>query len=313
MLRPVALSALLLTALVAGCADTPSGDNALVAEPEAFNEVEVTDTTGAIRGIVVSEAIVPIADVLVQLVDGRNQTTDAEGAFVFNGLEPGDYFLSASKPGYFTQQASTTVVAGEKEPAITKILLLADALAQPYAQTLQWDGYLSCGVMWSSGTLADAPYPLYIGSYAGANACGVEAIPLVGDGRFIGQFEFASGRIPDFVQAEGVWEGTQPLSNDLTMGFWRGGSNDWKFVYGTSPLVLTTNSTEIIDTFDENKTDLPMRMFPGQSDDPASLVVTTNQAFTVFQTQFYGFLPREGWLFIDSGACITPDDCGADP
>ncbi len=301
-----ALVALFLTACVlAGCTDPPSA-TAQEAEPAAFEEVEVTDTTGAIRGVVVNEAIVPLAGAniaLTGLSSAPNQTTDDQGAFIFNGLEPGTYFLQASLAGYFTVQQSAEVVAGDREPPVTKIQLLADRAAQPYTQSLKWEGFLACGVMWSSGTLAGMPYPVYIASYFGANVCGLT------DDRFIGNFDFAEGRIPDYVQANGVWDGTQPLSNDLTLGFWRGGSNDWKFVYGTSPLNIETNRTEIVDTFDENKTDLPMRMFPGQSDDPASLVVTTNQAFTVYQTQFYGFVPRAGWQFIIDGPCDTPSQC----
>ena len=301
-MRQALVALALLSALAAGCAGPEATPQSI--GPQAFADVEVTDTTGAIRGVVIDEAIVPIAGVLVQLNTGINLTSDDEGAFVFNGLEPGTYFLTASKLGYGTVQTSAEVVAGDREPPVTKIALVADPSQQPYTQALKWEGFLQCGVMWSSGTLAQQPYPIYILSYFGANACGIT------DGRFIGPFEFVEGRIPDHVQANGVWDGTQPLSNDLTMGFWRGGSNDWKFVYGTSPLSIETNRTEIIDTFDENKTDLPMRMFPGQSDEPASLVVTTNQAFTVYQTQFYGFVPRAGWQFIVDGSCGSPQQCG---
>lgn len=303
-MRPAPVALLALFAVVAGCTDPGSPAPQEGATPDAFEDVEVTDTTGAIRGVVVNEAIVPIADVLVALNTGKNVTSDEQGAFVFSDLEPGTYFLTASKLGFNSVQTSAEVVAGEAEPPITKITLLADPTQQPYTQTLKWEGFLQCGVMWSSGTLADQPYPLYIASYFGANVCGLT------DDRFIGGFEF-NGRIPDHVQANAVWDGTQPLSNDLTLGFWRGGSNDWKFVYGKSPLSIETNRTEIVDTFDENKTDLPMRMFPGQSDEPASIVVTTNQAFTVYQTQFYGFVPRAGWQFIVDGPCNTPEQCGA--
>jgi hypothetical protein len=315
-MRPaIAVAFLLLTALIAGCADGGAEGTSSEPEPEAFDDVQVTSTTGAIRGVVVNEAIVPLEGALVQIANGANKTTDKDGAFVFNGLEPGDYFLSASLDTYNTIQQAVTVTAGDEEPPITKIMLLADPVSRPYAQLLQWDGYLTCGLMWSSSTLREAPYPLYIGGYLGFNACGLY------DDRFISDFAVGS-TIPAFVQAEAVWEGTQPLSNDLSLGYYRGGTTDWKGIYGESPLVLTANNTELNEEYDErgddvddgvahNLTNLPMRVFPGMQDEPASMVVTTNQAFTVYQTQFYGFVPREGWLFVVEGPCSTPEQCGA--
>jgi hypothetical protein len=294
-MRPALVAALLVVLTVAGCSDPPA-PKVQEAEPEAFEEVEVTDTTGAIRGVAVNEAIVPIPGVLVALNTGQNASSDEQGAFVFNGLEPGTYFLTASKAGYSTVQQSAEVVAGDKEPPVTKIQLLADASTQPYTQLLTWEGFLQCGFMLSG--------PVF--QYAGANACG----PL--DGRFITSFDFDAGKQPDHVQAEAVWDGTQPLSNDLTLGYYYGGTSDWKMTYGHSPLILPTNKTEYYKAFEDdepqNMTALRMRVFPGRTD-PAGLVVTTNQAFKVYLTYFYGFKPREGWAFINDGPCSSPDLC----
>ena len=35
------------------------------------------------------------------------------------------------------------------------------------------------------------------------------------------------------------------------------------------------------------------------------------QRFDVYATFFYGFVPREGWAFVNDGPCAGPADCGA--
>ncbi|MEK6976416.1 MAG: carboxypeptidase-like regulatory domain-containing protein [Candidatus Thermoplasmatota archaeon] len=284
MLRAVATLALLLTAILAGCSADPSPANS-AQEPEAFEDVEVTDTTGAIRGYVVNEAIVPIADVVVRLTGGANQTTDAEGAFVFNGLEPGDYFVSASKLGYTTQQASATVVAGE-EPPITKIMLPADKNSAPFATQQTWDGFIMCAFMVANGNL-------------GAQACG----PL--DDRFIHWFAMDSG-IPTYVQAEMVWTSTQALGNALDLEFYDGGTWHFKVVNGESPLVINATKDEIIEWWDANETLLPMRVWPSGAE---AVSVAYNQQFTVYMTMFYNITPRQGWTMIEDGACDPVSKC----
>jgi hypothetical protein len=299
-MRVVVVTVAFLVTLLAGCSNAPSDDEAApFVEPEAFEDLTVTESKGVIRGIVISETIVPIPDAQVELrLEGaKAQITDAQGAFVFTDLEPGDYFMTVSKAGYFTVQASTTVVAGVAEPPIVKVQLVIDALTQPFTELFHWAGFLECGMMYSSNT---APPPA---GYLGFNACGLH------DGRFIEHFTFGADRMPDFAQAEAVWKGTQPLSNRLAMGFYDSGTYDWKGISGESPLLLTTNKTEIYDYFEENQTELRMRMFPGMADEPASVVVTTNQGFDVYLTLFYGFTPRADWRFSVEGNCATPAQC----
>lgn len=253
--------------------------------PESIQDVEVTATTGAIRGVVVDEAIVPLAGVLVQLTNGPNQTTTADGGFVFSGLEPGDYFLTATLKGYFSQQASASVVAGDAEPPVTKITLPRMQSADPYTTQQVWDGFIQCAFMAGDG-------------FVGMNTCGIV------DDRFIHYFDLG-GAMPDFAQAEGVWESTQALGADLSLSYYDGGTWHFKEVHGTSPLIINANATEIADWWTENATELPMRMFPGSG----AVAVTYNQQFTVFMTMFYNFLPREGWAFVNDGPCATPAEC----
>ncbi|HUR26110.1 MAG TPA: carboxypeptidase-like regulatory domain-containing protein [Candidatus Thermoplasmatota archaeon] len=108
-------------------------------------ELDVTETTGGIRGIVVDQSIVPVAEAKVVLSGGRNTTTDPDGLFTFTALQPGDYFVSVSKPGYAAVQQSAQVEAGVADPPIVKVLLTRLTTAQPYLDFYKLDGFYECG------------------------------------------------------------------------------------------------------------------------------------------------------------------------
>lgn len=300
MVRVVAPLVLLLTALLAGCAGgSPSGP-ADEPTPPAFDDVQVTDTTGAIRGIVYDEAITPLEGVRITLAGGANKTTDKDGAFVFSGLAAGDYFLTASKLGFKEVQQSATVVAGQKNPPITKIQLIFDAENQPFAELLQWTGFFGCGV----GTNAAGG--------VGFNPCATDAllcdfvdVCLLNTAN-THVFPFGGGRIPDFAQGEMVWDGTQAFGSGMNLGWHDSGTADFKSTTGESPLILPTNKTEILGAHDEDIESLMMRVFPGSG---TELTITLQQRFDIYVTYFYGFEPREGWAFTLDGACSTPQQC----
>jgi hypothetical protein len=304
-MRAVLVVALLIATLVAGCSGNGTTPPATDVVPEAFQQIQVTATTGAIRGIVVSEAVVPIANVTVKLLSvNKTKTTDAQGAFVFTDLEGGDYFLSVSKTGYFSVQASATVTPGLAEPPIVKVQLKVDISTQPYTELLKWTGFFACGVGTDGGGAV----------HAGVNPCAVDAITcdlsgvcLLGSSN-VHEFVFGTPRVPEWAQAEAVWEGTQPLGNYLNMGWYDSGTADFKSATGTSPLTVPTDHAEIVKVHTENATSLTVRIFPGGSQ---SLTVTLQQKFDVYVTYFYGFVPREGWTFVADGECTTPEQCGA--
>ena len=304
----------LVALLTAGCAASPATNDGQepAAEPLAFEDLRVEESKGLIRGIVISETITPIEGATVELrltEGGPRQVTDAQGAFVFNGLEPGDYFLTVSKAGYFEVQASASVVPGVAEPPIVKVQLIVDAASQPFTEILQWTGFFACG---AGSNLGNPPPPAPSG--VGVNPCAVDAIAC----EFTGvctlgssnthTFEFGGGRLPDFGQAEAVWTGTQPLGNALNLGWHDEGTSDYKSISGESPLILPTTQEEMVAAHDENITSLLVRIFPGNEQE---LTVTLQQRFDVYVTYFYGFLPREGWSFVADGPCTTPEECGA--
>jgi hypothetical protein len=144
-MRVLLVTALLAAALLAGCAskasDAPTGGS--IPDP---GEVKVTQTTGGIRGVVVDQAIRPLAGATVTVTGaGVNRTlaTDASGTFTVADLKPGTYILKASKPLYDTQQQAIEVKAGVAPP-VTKIQLNQVVFAKPYLQTLKFKGFIAC-------------------------------------------------------------------------------------------------------------------------------------------------------------------------
>src|SRR5687767_9017090 len=94
-LAPTLVALLMAATLLSGCTGG-GGKPAQTTGPAAdFEDLDLkaTETTGLIRGLVVDEAIRPVAgaDVGTTLPDGsaRNTTSAADGAFGFDGLPPG--------------------------------------------------------------------------------------------------------------------------------------------------------------------------------------------------------------------------------
>ncbi|MHB1261887.1 MAG: carboxypeptidase-like regulatory domain-containing protein [Thermoplasmatota archaeon] len=295
-MRGIMVAAALVAVLFAGCsggAGTESQEPA--AEPEAFEDLTVSDSKGLIRGIVLSETITPLEGATVNLRLGSEPMTtlsDAQGAFVFTDLDAGDYFLTVSKPGYFDVQASATVVAGVAEPPIVKVQLVFDVVNQPYTELLQWSGFLQCG----------AAIPM-VGSL---NPCA-----LTGSDN-VHEFPFGTNRTPDFAQAEAFWSGTQPLGNYLSFGFYDPDSlaSNWKSVNTGSPAVVNATQDEITEAVgDAGK--LIVRLFPGTGPDGTNPTVVVEQRYDVYVSYFYGFRPPAGWIFVIDGSCSGPDECGA--
>ena len=290
-MRAFALVALLATSLLAGCADGNGGNSAT--EPTFDLGLTATSSTGVIRGVVVDDAIRPIPGATVVLSGGDSSgqtTTNAEGLFGFSTLVPGTYFLSISKPGYFTTQQSADVVAGVAEPDIVKVLLAIDVANLPFTELLTWTAFLQCGAFLVAGSL---------------NPC------AAADSDNVHDFAFGGGRIPDMVHVEAYWEGTQPAGNYLSMGFYDPESlaSNWKSIDGTSPLIIQANGTEIQDALGDDANHTTVRLFPGGGPDGTNPTLVLNQRYEVYVTNFYGFVPREGWSIVVDGPCTTPEQC----
>jgi len=131
---------------LAGCSD---GGEVEDAQPEGFSDVEVqvSETTGAVRGLVVDASIQPVEGATVSLLlpgDERTTTSDGQGRFAFSDVPAGTVFMKAEKPGYAAAQTSTDVVAGVKEPPIVKVQIARLFGADPFTQSLKFEGFFEC-------------------------------------------------------------------------------------------------------------------------------------------------------------------------
>ncbi|MEA3166566.1 MAG: Carboxypeptidase regulatory-like domain, partial [Thermoplasmata archaeon] len=168
MTRPAAsvgmrlLACFLLAFLaLAGCAG-----GAAPKEETGFEDlaVEVTDTTGAIRCLVVDDMIRPVEGATVTVrgaSDGDKKTkTDAEGRCVFSGLAPGTYFVTVDSPSHKPVQSSTEVIAGEAEPPLLRIQVERLFTQDPFTVQIARDGFFECSqsgasIWYSSSGCAD--------------------------------------------------------------------------------------------------------------------------------------------------------------
>lgn len=285
-------------------------------------DVHATATTGLIRGVVVDEAIRPLSGVHVVLQPVTKDFTTADnGLFFFSDLEPGTYFIQVSKPGYNATQTTTEVVAGVDEPAIVKVLLIADASLNPFVETLQFNGYLSFGAaigITSVGTTINAQL---------SNALKDVSIWTV---------TFAE--VPTWAQGELVWKQNQPAGGMLIWEMVVGNTNAFKGHRETtvSPALAYWNTTVLqaeTDNVTNSDRGIAYRFFGGPH--PAAgpgwpapeeqcptvdtgpvlgprnpckfgYGLTFQQAANAYVHHFYNFAPPEGWRFTKDGAPGLP-------
>ncbi|HUR26400.1 MAG TPA: carboxypeptidase-like regulatory domain-containing protein [Candidatus Thermoplasmatota archaeon] len=318
---PLLLALTFLVALMAGCTQGGSPDEAL--PPADFGELglEATATTGVIRGIVVDDAIRPIAGAQVVLTPGDKSAVSTEqGTFGFDGLEAGTYFLQVEKAGYNATQTSTEVVAGVAEPPITKVLLTLNPSTAPYLEVLQFNGFLSLGVSIGITSVGTTINPTL-----------AEAL----DDTSIWTVQFAE--VPTWAQGELVWTHNQAAGGMLIWEMVRGGSNDFHGYRETeiSPALAYWNTTTLQEQADNVTGDgIAYRFFggphpllaPGEGVIPprdqcptVDTVVlgprnpcafgyglTIQQRADAYIHHFYNFAPPEGWRFTVDGDPVIP-------
>ena len=287
--RLLAAASLILLVVASGCAGTDGKGQDASKVPDSIQNVQVTDDTGAIRGVVVDQKVTPLKDARVSL-RGREESklTGDDGAFVFTGLPSGDYFLTAEKVGYQAIQSSATVVAGLKEPPVTRMIMTVDNATSPFVELQNWRAFLQCG----AGAPVDNPVS---GPHTTVNPCFETGSDNVHD------FNFGAGAMPDYAQGEAVWTGTQPLGNRLQFGYYDPASlaTNWKTVDGPSPLILPATPEEITAAVGNGTDHLTIRVFAG-TDQPT---VVVNQGYDVYMQYFYNFVPRAGYTFANDGPC----------
>ena len=295
---PVAIHGLVLALVLAGCAEDGSPETQ-EADPVDALELEATDTTGVLRGVVVDDAIRPLAGVLVELSgtgNGSVETSD-DGVFGFQDLPPGTYFVKASRIGYFGAQQTVEVVAGVDDPPVVKVMLRRDVTYQAFVESRQYEGFIQC----TSSVLV---------------LCGIPNV-LTGDeitsDRFAWDQAFADGGA--HIQAEMVWDSTQALSPELyfemeALNDACENSNDdvGRFLNNTSgpsPIYATVNATQIQAWSVGSTCPLWISVFSGgAAGTPVGF--TVQQRFTMYFHTFVGYAPPSGWRFAIDGEPPQP-------
>jgi hypothetical protein len=277
---PVAcLAALLAASLLAGCAE--GGGDGLDAAAAGL-DVEATATTGVIRGVVVDEAVRPIAGAKVVLADGTETTSNDKGAFGFDGLQPGLHFMTASALDHATVQQSVDVVAGDSDPAPVRVLLQSIPRATPFIEAFSSRLYFA-------GAVSTPVVLVRLGDMVGDEGNYAIEVPIEPNGTV--------------AQAEFVWEPSSPLGEAI----WFGGGTyagdedvDEVEAAGPSPVVLLASATKGGDTADK----VVYHMWSDGGGQPLS--AHAQQSVDAFVHVFHNFLPNDGWLFTRDGAHPLP-------
>lgn len=301
---------MLCGAAMAGCAEEPAVEQQ---DEEAFGELDAqaTEDTGVIRGIVVDPSITPVQGAIVTVIGPEMETTTNEnGAFVFEGIEPGSHFLKAAKPGFSEVQQSVEVRAGVDTPPIVKIQLVPDATTQPFIQAMVYDAYIQCSES------------LVLVGYSGG--CSNDFLVEYGPGEL--------GRTPDFAQSEMVWESTQPLGDWMNVMYSSAPLPGETLLHnyvedeGASPLTIQANQTLMESKGVINEWPLMVRIFnsglegtdigrdygdPRDGDNcverPAlggcttGVGATIDQVLTVYSHAFFNVDPDLEWRFLEDG------------
>lgn len=315
------VASLLAGVALTGCSDgtpgTKSGD--------------LAPGTGILRGVVVDDAIRPLAGAEA-LVEGAgkslNLTTKADGLFAFRDLQPGVYVVKVSKPFYLAQQQAVTVRADEPEPAVAKFQLQFEAGLLPFASQIQFDGFIECSATIGNWCGIVNLYPCIV-----MGQIGQPCFPITNDKSF---FFIESAftdlqRAPDHLQIEAYWESTQSFSNSLGMRYAATNRSEYdQFSYGPvlatpqgpSPLIAKVNATAMAEAELGTIRGLTTELFHGAPDaappeleqcvPPVGcwsnqfLGVAAQQRVSIVYMAFYGYLPPEDWTFFATGAIPPP-------
>ncbi|MEA3203208.1 MAG: Carboxypeptidase regulatory-like domain [Thermoplasmata archaeon] len=313
---------LLACLVLAGCA-TRSDSGGGLPEPQ----VQVTDSTGGIRGVVVDQAIRPLAGATVTVTGpgtSRNTTTDATGGFSVAGLKPGLYLLKASKPLYDTQQQSIEVKAGVAPP-VTKVQLVQVIFAKPYMQTLKFKGFIVCSLGTGVSASEECGEGVGVPCTQDPAPCGRQG----GQGDNKVQYDFhVDGPFLRTLVIEQAWQ----ANSEATGKFYTVapavnwtcdpvcGGNEMAVVQGASPLLSRIEADGAGTAFTSDNKTVPFdaattfstftwpdwaACSAGITENPACLTqfnYAANQEFTLFVSTFYYLPAPAGWSFIDGGA-----------
>lgn len=250
----------------------------------------------AMRGIVVDETVVPVAGALVLLQAGGQQAaTDQDGAFSFEGLEPGRYILNVSAAGFLPQQVEAVAAAS---PPMTKVGLQRMVTTDARVVYAYIEGYLGCSI--------------HVGSVVQDDVCG-DVDPDVRT-----PLRFGERKPPSFLQAEIAWQATQEFGQRLNVIVSVAGGGRVGNVWGEGPLTCRVSTTvpcqnedgtggggtglQSVLWTDEVEAvvyaDCFQTCVPGTA---AGAGLALQQDYHVYASAFYQMEPDPDWTFIADG------------
>lgn len=272
-----------LAALLAGCAGEAARD---AGGPGDGFSPGGNGATGTLRGVVVNEAIRPLAGVALVLRPGDHAAvSDEAGAFGFTGLEEGTYLLAASKLGHEEIKVAVQVAAEPGAP----VELILPRLPEGSAYVDLFHTTLFIGLSFS---MLGGPF---FTSFD----------PTSVNGTFVASLEL--GGNVTWVQDELDWEPAQALAERMYLecgsygpGSNGGGPGDAYASRGSSgpPVLVNVLSGPDIDL---PSVRLECTAFVNDTA-AAPAGVAFSQRLELYTSSFHGFMPEPGWLFTRDGA-----------
>ena len=148
---PLAVASALLALALAGCSEGGGGGGGPAALPA---------NSGMLNGVVVTGAIVPIANASVRVTPGDLEaSTDPDGAFSFGPLEAGSYRVEASAPGYATGFAVVNV--GPTVVDVINVVLQATSTDVPYFEVQHLEAYIECSYAQNIGGVVGGDFSCF--------------------------------------------------------------------------------------------------------------------------------------------------------
>ncbi len=252
----------------AGDAPEPVTDN-----PLGLPDVEAGPDTGAIQGVVVDTAIVPIVGATITIgALGIELVTDENGGFGISDMEPGIYAVDVSAPLYLPAQQVVEVVAGQASKA--RILLQADPTPLPYHETLKYNGFVG---LWAPG----ASYVVQL-LFQNDTICRCQT--MFSPGKDVTEFVF-----------EAIWEPSLsvPTMDQMSWeldSYAHGSLDNQEGEYSTSPIYARLNRTLYSPAADE----WLARITPG-----IGAGIYIQQSYEMFVSTFYHGAAPQGFSIIN--------------
>ena len=307
---PLAVLALALAApLLAGCT---AGSDGVAPTTSGPPPLAATATTGVIRGVVVDEAIRPLANATVTARgpggEDRTAVTGPDGFFGFTNLVPGGWFVLAHKRAYTDVQQNTEVQAGVPDPPVVKLQVTLIPGQVPFVNTMTVDAFIECIVPGANVCTIANVYPCVFLGYCDN---------VTDDTSFILFYEplVSLQRVPDWFQTELVWQTTQSVSDGLGVRFSAHEPADGTgiderrgSVGGRSPLTITLNQTTATTWETGTKKGVSFEIFGWtEALSPlGSAGFVLNQRVSFYFNVFYGYTPPDGWTFAKDGTVPPP-------